>query len=170
MRLLGQKVDSLGLATAEDKLAAIAKLKFPTTLRQLETYLGLTGWLREYVEHYAKKSEPLQAHKTALLKGAPIAGTARKAYAGKTKILNPMDKERNSYKALQHALSMKRYLIHYNPARKLFADIDASKETGMGGMIYHAKGDIKPGEYPLRKNVEPIMFLSRFLTAAETRY
>ena len=169
-RLLGQKVDSLGLATSEDKLAAIAKLKFLTTLRQLETYLRLTGWLREYVEHYAKKSEPLQARKTALLKGAPIAGTARKAYAGKTKVLNPTDDERNAYKALQHALSKRRYLIHYNSARELFADIDASKETGMGGMIYHVKGDIKPEEYPLRKNVEPIMFLNRLLTAAKTRY
>lgn len=43
IRLLSQKVDSLGLVISEDKLAAIAKLKFPTSLRQLETYLGFTG-------------------------------------------------------------------------------------------------------------------------------
>lgn len=170
VRLLGQKVDSLGLATTEEKLAAIAKLKFPTTLRQLETYLALTGWLREYVEHYAKKAEPLQLRKTALLKGAPIAGTARRAYASKTKFLNPTNEERESYSQLQHALGVKRYLIHYSPIRQLFADIDSSKETGMGGMIYHVKGTVKPGEYPPRRDVEPIVFLSRLLTSAETRY
>jgi len=32
VQLLGQKVDSLGLSTAEDKLRAIAALSFPTTL------------------------------------------------------------------------------------------------------------------------------------------
>ena len=31
--LLGQKVDALGLATAEDKLAVITNLAFPKTLR-----------------------------------------------------------------------------------------------------------------------------------------
>ena len=41
--LLGQKVDSLGLATADEKLRAIARLRFPSNLRQLESYLGLTG-------------------------------------------------------------------------------------------------------------------------------
>src|SRR5438045_2511175 len=42
-RLLGQHVDSLGLATTEEKLKAISWLQFPKTLKDLETYLGLTG-------------------------------------------------------------------------------------------------------------------------------
>lgn len=46
VQLLGQKVDALGLATAEEKLAAIANLSFPRTLAQLEKYLDLTGYLR----------------------------------------------------------------------------------------------------------------------------
>ncbi|KAJ5789125.1 uncharacterized protein N7518_006136 [Penicillium psychrosexuale] len=58
--LLGQRVDALGMTTPEDKIKAIAGLEFPRTLRQLETYLGMTGALRQYVPHYAKKSEPLQ--------------------------------------------------------------------------------------------------------------
>ena len=41
--LLGQHVDSLGLATPEEKLEAIARIKFPKTFKDLETYLGLTG-------------------------------------------------------------------------------------------------------------------------------
>jgi len=43
IQLLGQKVDSLGLSTAEDKLRAITALSFPITLSQLEIYLGFTG-------------------------------------------------------------------------------------------------------------------------------
>jgi hypothetical protein len=43
VQLLGQYVDSLGLVTTADKLEAIAKLKFPGILKELEYYLGLTG-------------------------------------------------------------------------------------------------------------------------------
>ena len=59
VQLLGQKVDLLGLWTAEDKLRAISKLLFPTTLAKLETYLGMTGWLRDYIAHYAAIAKPL---------------------------------------------------------------------------------------------------------------
>ena len=41
--LLGQRVDSLGISTAEDKIKAITALRFPATLRDLEIFLGLTG-------------------------------------------------------------------------------------------------------------------------------
>lgn len=169
VQLLGQKVDSLGLATTEEKLKAIAKLKFPRTLRQLEHYLGLTGWLREYVKGYAKISEPLQLRKTLLLKTAPIAGNARRSYASRAELINPSQKEILAFKTLQAALSKKQYLVHFNPARQLHIDIDASKESGMGAMIFHLK---KPSddEFPTRTNIEPIMFISRLLTPAETRY
>lgn len=43
VQLLKQKVDSLGLWTAEDKLQIIFKLTFPETLSKLETYLEMIG-------------------------------------------------------------------------------------------------------------------------------
>ncbi|KAI1005666.1 hypothetical protein K3495_g2549 [Podosphaera aphanis] len=64
--LLGQRVDALGLSSAEDKLAAIAKITFPRTPKQLEYYLGLTSWLRIYVKDYARKTAHLQARKVKL--------------------------------------------------------------------------------------------------------
>ena len=59
VKLLGQRVDALGLTTPEDKIRAIQDLAFPATLRDLEIYLGLTGWFRHYIENYAKYAEPL---------------------------------------------------------------------------------------------------------------
>ena len=52
VHLLGQKVDALGLATAEEKLTAISNLAFPKTLSQLERYLDITGYLRQYIPNY----------------------------------------------------------------------------------------------------------------------
>ena len=60
VKLLGQRVDSLGLSTAEEKLEAILKLEFPLTLSALETYLGLIGYLRNYIPRYAQVLQPLQ--------------------------------------------------------------------------------------------------------------
>ncbi len=77
VRLLGQKVDSLGLSTSEEKLKAIAKIQYPTTLQSLETYLGLTSWLRDGIPFYAGIAKPLQELKTELLRKAPPAGNPR---------------------------------------------------------------------------------------------
>ena len=60
IQLLGQYVDGLGLTTTQDKIEAITKLEFPKTLQELEAYLGLTGWLRNYIEKYAQKAARLQ--------------------------------------------------------------------------------------------------------------
>lgn len=126
--MLGQKVHSLGLATAEEKLQAISKLKFPRTLRQLEHYLGLTGWLREYVKGHAKITEPLQLRKMLLLKDAPLARNARRSYSSCTSFKYPTLEELAEYQKLQAALSKKQYLVHFTPARQLYIDIDAGKE------------------------------------------
>jgi hypothetical protein len=172
VQLLGQYVDSLGLVTAADKLEAIAKLKFPGTLKELEYYLGLTGWLRQYVPFYAILAQPLQQRKTELLRKGPIRGSPRKRYSGSTKITDPTEAELVSFREIQEALSSPTYLVHHNPARTLYIDVDSSKEFGIGVMVYHVKEDVnlKTGQYPKSKEIEPILFLSRLLSVPEQKY
>lgn len=52
VRLLGQKVSSLGLTTSEEKLRAIKLVNYPKTLDAFEYYLRLTGYLRNYIHFY----------------------------------------------------------------------------------------------------------------------
>ncbi|KAM3512912.1 hypothetical protein MY11210_003468 [Beauveria gryllotalpidicola] len=66
--VLGRIIDSLGLSTIEDKMAAIHKLVFPTTLKQLESLLSFAGSLRHNVPQYARIVKPLQNLKTALVR------------------------------------------------------------------------------------------------------
>ena len=54
VRLLGQSVNALSMATAEAKLAAITQLAFPRSLKDPEAYLGLTRYLRQYILYYAQ--------------------------------------------------------------------------------------------------------------------
>ena len=66
IQLLEQRVDVLELATSEDKLVTIAGLCFSISLSQLEKYLGLTGYLWQYISKYAAIIKPLQLQKTFL--------------------------------------------------------------------------------------------------------
>ena len=81
INVLGQKVDSFGMATAEDKLKAISEIAYPTTLGDLEHYLGLTGYLQNHVHYYAQLASPLQALKTLLLKEAPNQSSQCRLYS-----------------------------------------------------------------------------------------
>lgn len=175
VNLLGQKVDVLGLSTATEKLSAISQLAFPNTLSQLEKYLGMTGYLRQYVPYYAAIVKPLQLRKTLLGKSVTkgAEGTARKKQAGRLRITVLSPKELNAFDQLQKIFSSPSILYHFDQKRQLYVDLDASKESGFGAHIYHSK---EPGqdklltEAPKQKSQQPILFLSRLLTEAESRY
>lgn len=177
VHLLGQKVDAFRLATAEEKLAAIANLRFPFTLSSLEYYLGLTGYLRQYIAFYAAIVKPLQLRKTYLNKSirdnsqSSIRGNARKRLARRTHLGKPTPKELNAFHQLQKMFASPTILHHFDEVLQLFVDLDASKEFGFGAYVYHVRGLTKASaEYPGQKSHLPILFLSRLLTEAETRY
>lgn len=96
-------------------------------------------------------------------------GRIRKVYSQKTVVEFPTDDELDSYRQLQESFSRARFLVHFNKYRVLYIDIDASKQRGFGAMIYHLKSGADPTK-PRRTDIEPILFLSRLLNAAESRY
>jgi hypothetical protein len=69
-------------------------------------------------------------------------------------------------------------LHHFNPKRPLLLDADASKKSGIGAIVYHIEGDSdaasvtkegKAMKFPSHR-IQPIMFLSKLLSAAEHNY
>jgi hypothetical protein len=172
--LLGQRVDGFGMTSSKERIAALGDLAFPETLKDLETYLGLTSWLRQYIPYYAQRTELLQDRKTALLREGPAAGQARKEYSRKTPIGDTSNLEKETFESVQKAFDDPNFLHHQNPNRRLYIDLDASKRHGFGVMVYHMQDD---HDGPLdhtakgnRQKVQPILFLSKLLTDAETRY
>lgn len=173
IKLLGYKVDALGLATPDEKVKAVASLRFPETLKELETYLGMTGALRQFVKGYAWKAEALQRRKTLLLKAAPREGNARRSFASKEPLKQPSEAELASFEAIQAELSSPRFLHHHDRTKQLYVDIDASKERGIGAMAYHIQDDRTHTDHskpPGQMMVLPVLFLSRRLTPAEINY
>lgn len=135
--LFGQQVNSLGLTTSEEKLKAIRLLNYPDTLGALEYYLGLTGYLQSYIHFYAQLAAPLQEVKTSLLRHTPVAGQQRRAYALKTKLGPPTPQELASFQSIQETLSQPSTLVHHDPGKVLWIDLNASKEFGFGAILFH---------------------------------
>lgn len=172
VRLLGQRVNSLRLTTSDEKLKAIRFLAYSDTLGALEYYLGLTGYLQNYIHFYAQLAAPLQELKTSLLRHAPVASQQRRAYASKTKLGPPTPQKLASFQSIQEALSQPATLVHHDLEKILWIDLDMSKEFGFGAIVFHtaANETLLEGRWPSTTLVQPVLFLSRLLTLAKKNY
>ena len=162
VELLGFYVDSFGLTTTSEKVAAFKQLEFLGTLKALEHYIGATGFLRHLIPYYAKLLEPLQGRKTALLAQGRKSGQLetgnqgkRVAYCSRTSF-EPTAAEKASFEAIQQTICKENptILCHFNPYKTLFLQVDGCLERGFGVMAYHLfEGMIEPGTqlYPSTK-------------------
>ena len=179
VELLGFHVDGFGMSTTQERIEAFRNLAFPNNLKALEQYIGSTGFLRHLIAYYAQLVDPLQLRKVSLLATGREQGRVengkparRAAYCAKT-FFEPTPVELEAFEALQKAICEDpTILCHLNPLWLVFLQIDGSLERGFGGMLFHLKPDYEWIEgSPIPANqVMPIMFLSKVLTKAETRY
>ena len=61
---LGMMVDINGIRPAPSKMEAVAKMPRPTNKEELRAFLGLTGYLRQFVENYSILAAPLTSSAT----------------------------------------------------------------------------------------------------------
>jgi hypothetical protein len=168
--LLEQIMNALELTTVDEKLAAIINLAFSFTLKKLEKYLNLTEYLRVYVSWYAQTFLSLQNRKILLLKQASVKDKSRKVFVKKILLNDSTQAEVQFYEHLQAIFSKKSFLRHCSELRKLFIDVNISKNKDVEVMIFHVKKDSKKDIIFTRDEIESIMFLSKILISIETRY
>ena len=160
------------MATVEAKLAAITQLAFSRSLKDLEAYLRLIGYLRQYILYYAQVARLLQECKTLLNWSMNVEVNACQKIVTRTYITTPTDRKLNAFHHLQQLFSQPSILLHYNPSRQLYINLDASKAFGIGAMVYHRKDTNaqNTGALPKKTSIKPILFLSQLLPDAEIQY
>lgn len=170
--LLGQWVKLLGLTTPEKKLRAIQHLTYPNTLRDLEYYIGLTGYPRNYIHFYAQIAIPLQALRTSLLGKALLSSQQRKAYASKTRFCTLTPQELALFLSIKKTLTQPSTLIHHNFEKTLWIDLDASKNFVFGAIVFHTTSNevISEGSWPSVFKIQPMLFFYRLLIPVKRNY
>jgi hypothetical protein len=175
LQLLGHQVNGHGLSTSAHRVESIRQLPFPKTLHQLENYIGMTGWLRQFVPFYASLAEPLQNRKTQLLsagheqgKVQPNATKKRKIYTTRTSWEHTAA-ELQSFQAIQAYLRDPKYLSHFYPEKLLF--IFHTNEASVSCYsILKTTPKFQPISQIASTQLQPIMFLSKLLSPAERNY
>ena len=78
-----------------------------------------------------------------------------------------IDVERLFYEIFQKMFNKFIFLIHHNFAQQFYVDVDVSHERNFKIIIYHVK---KEKITYNKKNIKLILFLSKILISAESRY
>lgn len=139
---LGYVIDKDGLHKSPEKVEAIVKAPVPNNVNQLQSFLGLINYYRNFVPNASSILSPLY---DLLKKGVKWQWN---------------DTHQNAYNNIKKQLASDQVLTHYNPEAKLILTVDAGPR-GLGAIL----SQIGPEGHE-----RPVSFASRTLTTAETRY
>ena len=114
---LGYFVDHQGITPLQDKVAAIRATKPPTTVKELQRFLGMVGYYRKFIPRAA-------THLYHLFE----------ALKGKPKTLNWTPECQKSFDETKEALAKASMLFHPRIGAKLSLTTDASN-TAIGGVL-----------------------------------
>ncbi|XP_036001527.1 alpha-1,3-mannosyl-glycoprotein 2-beta-N-acetylglucosaminyltransferase b isoform X1 [Fundulus heteroclitus] len=142
-RYLGYHLGRGKVRPQMDKIEAIQKCPRPRTKKEVRSFLGLAGWYRRFVPHFATLASPL---------------TSLTAKDQKNPVVWSKECEA-SFNTLKAHLCSSPVLRSPDFSKKFLVQVDAST-FGLGAVL--AQGD--PGEE------QPILYLSRKLLPQEVRY
>ena len=119
VQFFGHKIVKGHVQASQEKVDQITAWEAPSTLQQLQSYLGLTNYLREFIQDYCKKTRPL----TSLAKICP-------------KIIGPFwtEEHQECFDNLQKTIRNLPNLRIFDEQAKIHIYADAS-EDGFGGVI-----------------------------------
>lgn len=149
IEFLGFVVGVNGIKTNPKKVQAIANFPTPKTLKDLRSFLGMSGYYRRFIKDYAKLAKPL----TSLLRGED--GRVSKNLS-KNKVIFLDSDAIKSFNILKNSLLSKEVILsHPNFDKEFELTTDASN---------HAIGAV------LSQDNKPISYLSRTLNKTEENY
>ncbi|XP_063362806.1 uncharacterized protein K02A2.6-like [Cydia amplana] len=139
---LGYIINKEGLKKSPEKIKAIVEAPVPTNISQLQSFLGLSNYYRNFVPGASTILSPLY---DLLKKNTKWEWSAL---------------HNDAFNKIKRHLVSDQVLTHFNPKAKLFLTCDASP-SGLGAILSQLDSD----------GVErPVAFASRTLNPAEKRY
>lgn len=144
VQFLGYNIDRSGIRMDEGKVEAIRNWPTPTTIKELQRFLGFSNFYRRFIHNYSTITSPL----TSLLRNKP-------------KSLSWTPSATTAFNTLKLAFTTAPLLVHPDPDKPFVVEVDAST-TGVGAALSQQQGN------PSR--LHPCAFFSRKLNPAEVNY
>lgn len=142
VEFLGYVISPEGIAMDPAKVKAITSWPIPTSVRDIQVFLGFANFYRRFIKNFSQIVGPI----TRLLKkDTPFVWD-----------LAPQ----SAFKALRHAFTSEPVLFHFDPAKPCFVEPDASKNA-LGAVCS------QPDDQGI---LHPLAFFSRSLTPPERNY
>ena len=145
---LGSVITSEGIKQDKTKVNKILEAKKPTTKKEVRSFLGLTGWFRKFIPHYAELSSPL----TKYLEGPQRDARGRKTGGMKIEL---DDEAKTAFETLKTAITEAPILIHPKEGKELHLFVDGSG-VGVGAVLTQdVEGDLRVIGYASKKIDRP---------------
>lgn len=141
---LGYIISPEGVTMDENKVKAVLEWPQPSTLKELQRFLGFANFYRRFIRNFSSVANPL----TSLVK----KGTHRLQWS---------ESADQDFKQLKQRFTSAPILHHPNPELPFVIEVDASS-TGLGAILSQRHGT------PLK--LHPCAFFSRKLNSAEKNY
>lgn len=139
---LGYVISKNGLKKSSDKVEAMGNAPAPKNVNELQSFLGLVNYYRNFVPGASIILSPLYE---LLRKGIKWHWSSE---------------HENAFNTIKRVLASDQVLAHFNPNAKVILTVDASP-TGLSAMLSQIEPD---------GSERPVSFASRSLNAAEKRY
>ncbi|GFW21042.1 retrovirus-related Pol polyprotein from transposon 17.6 [Trichonephila clavipes] len=142
IEFLGHIVESGTIKPSPTKTLAVRKFPEPTTIKQVQSFLGLTGYFRKYIKDYSKIAKPL-------------SDSTRKENLFVFGI-----QQKEAFEKLKKIMSEGPILHLYKYGRKTELHTDACKQ-GYGAILLQEAEDGK---------LHPVYYMSKKTNTAEEKY
>ena len=142
VEFLGHIVEDGTVRPSSEKTQAVQRFPCPTNVKQVQSFLGLTGYFRKFIQGYSKIAKPLS---DLLRKNCPFVFG---------------NEQKKAYQSLKNLLVTSPVLHLFKPGRKTELHTDASKD-GFGAILLQESDDGKP---------HPVHYMSKKTNPAEEKY
>jgi len=138
----GHRFTAGGLQPDPRKVEAVNRCKEPANKEETRSFLGMTGYLSDFVPEYARITAPLRE---LTRKDTPFKWG---------------HEQQRAFEELKKSITCERTMAYFDPARPIVVRTEASFNEGLAAALLQKHGS----------TYRPVHFISRSLTEVEKRY
>jgi hypothetical protein len=143
VEFLGYIISRNGIKMSQEKIEAVLNWKYPSSLVEVQSFLGFANFYRRFMRDYSLVAHPLTEHTKGEVKNWKWTAEAKQAFD-----------------ELKSRFTTAPILAHFNPQKQVIIETNAS-DFALGAVLSQRDDE---------KRLHPVAFHSRKFTPTEINY